>query len=82
MRTIDTIGCVVQISALTQINIKQTGTQKDRRNVIIADESNYCVTVSMWGSNARNDSYNEGQVLALRGARVSDYNGRSLNSGD
>ena len=82
MRTIDTIGCVVQISALTQINIKQTGTQKDRRNVIIADESNYCVTVSLWGSNARNDSYSEGQVLALRGARVSDYNGRSLNSGD
>jgi replication factor A1 len=55
---------------------------KDRRNVIIADESNLCITVSLWGANAKNSSYQEGSVLALKGARVSDYNGRSLNSGD
>jgi len=28
------------------------------------------------------EGYGEGQVFALRGARVSDYNGKSLNSGD
>jgi len=50
--------------------------------VVIADESGLCITVSLWGSNARNDTYAEGQVMSLRGARVSDYNGKSLNSGD
>jgi replication factor A1 len=49
---------------------------------VVADESDLCITVSLWGANARNDTYALGQVLALRGARVSDYNGRSLNSGD
>jgi len=39
MRTIDAIGIVRTIGQLTQVNIKQSGTQKDRRNVIIADES-------------------------------------------
>lgn len=49
---------------------------------MIADESKLCITVSLWGSNASNPAYQQGQVLALRGARVSDYNGKSLNSGD
>ena len=82
MRTIDAIGVITQIGVLTQVNIKQSGAVKDRRNVTIADESGLCITVSLWGQNARMDGYNEGQVFALRGARVSDYNGKSLNSGD
>jgi hypothetical protein len=57
MRTIDAIGCITQIGILTQINIKQTGTVKDRRNVVIADESNLCITISLWGANARCDAY-------------------------
>ncbi len=55
---------------------------KDRRNVVIADESGLCITVSLWGQNARIDKYTDGQVMSIRGARVSDYNGKSLNSGD
>jgi len=49
MRTIDTIGIITQVGQLTQINIKQTGTVKDRRNVVLADESGLCITVSLWG---------------------------------
>ncbi len=82
MRTIDCIGCVTQISTLTQVNVKQTGQVKDRRNVVIADESNLCITVSLWGNNARIQNYVEGAVMGLRGARVSDYSGKSLNGGD
>lgn len=60
MRTIDAVGVITQIGLLTQVNIKQTGTVKDRRNVVIADESGLCITVSLWGSNAKNESYAEG----------------------
>ena len=48
----------------------------------IVDESCLAIQVSLWGQNARQDNYAEDQVLAIRGARVSDYNGKSLNSGD
>lgn len=82
MRTIDAIGIITQVGILTQVNIKQSGAVKDRRNICIADESNLSIQVSLWGANARTDGYTDGQVLALRGARVSDYNGKSLNSGD
>lgn len=57
MRTIDAIGCIVQIGTLTSVNIKQTGTVKERRNVVIADESALCITVSLWGANAQNSTY-------------------------
>ena len=50
--------------------------------MVIADESNLCITVSLWGNNARIQNYSEGAVMGLRGARVSDYSGKSLNAGD
>ena len=40
MRTIDAIGIITAIGQITQINIKQSGAVKDRRNVSIVDESN------------------------------------------
>jgi replication factor A1 len=82
LRTIDAIGMILTIGPVTQVNIKQSGTVKDRRNVTIVDESCLAIQVSLWGQNARQDNYAEDQVLAIRGARVSDYNGKSLNSGD
>lgn len=48
----------------------------------IADETNLSITISLWGSLARKDSYEEGRILALKGVRVSDYNGKSLNAGE
>ena len=46
------------------------------------DESNLQITISFWGSLARRDDYQENMILAVKAARVSDYNGKSLNAGD
>lgn len=82
MRTIDGIGVVTFVGPSAQVSVKHLqNTVKDRRNLVIAEESGLCITVSLWGANATL-SYEVGQVLALKGARVSDYNGKSLNSGD
>lgn len=82
MKTIDAIGCITYVGQITAVTVKQTQTQKDRRNVVIADESGLCVTVSLWGKNANQNELLEGQVMAIKGARVSNYNGCSLNAGD
>lgn len=82
MRTVDAIGVVTQITPITKVNIKSTGLEKDRRNVSIVDESGLQIQISLWGGLARRDEYREGQVIALKGSRVSDYGGKSLNSGD
>ena len=82
MRTIDTIGIITSMGVVTKIVLKTGGVHKDRRNVTIVNESKLQIQISLWGLNARFDDYKEGQVMAIRGARVSDYGGKSLNSGD
>lgn len=82
MRTVDAIGIVTQITPMTKVNIKSTGQEKDRRNINIVDESGLSIQISLWGGLAKRDEYREGDVVALKGARVSDYGGKSLNSGD
>jgi len=81
MRSIDVIGVVSQIKPLSSVTIKQSGAIKDRRNITIVDESKYAIQISLWGMNAKKDDYKEGDVIAIRGARVSDYGGKTLNSG-
>ena len=82
LRTIDVVGIVTVIGELTQIKLKTNGVQKDRRNVTIVDKSKIQIQVSLWGQNARLNGYEVGQTIAIRGARVSDYGGKTLNSGD
>ena len=81
MRTIDVIGIVQEKTQLTEINLKN-GQVKDRRNITICDDSGSGIIVSLWSQNAIKDDYKVGDILAIRGARVSDYSGRSLNSGE
>jgi ssDNA-binding replication factor A large subunit len=40
------------------------------------------ISVTLWGANASKLEFREGHVLAIRGAKVSDFNGKTLNSGD
>ncbi len=81
-RTVDTIGIVTQVGAVAQINIKNTGLQKDKRSVTIVDESQLQIQITFWGKQAARTDIKEGIVLAVKAARVSDYNGKSLNSSD
>jgi ssDNA-binding replication factor A large subunit len=36
----------------------------------------------LWGKNATKLDLTEGKVFAVKGAKVSDYGGKSLNAGD
>ena len=83
MRTIDAIGVITRVDEIKSIQIKGGAAgSKDRRNLTIADESNYTVQVSLWSGLARKEDLKVGQVLALKGTRVSDFGGKSLNSGE
>jgi replication factor A1 len=61
--------------------VKNSGSERERKNIVIVDDSNLAITASLWGKHAQM-SLLEGELVALKGARVSDYNGKSLNVGD
>ena len=83
MRTVDVIGVVRNVTPVTEVQMK-SGMQKDRRNIVIVDEGCTEIVVSLWVKNAKRERFNikEGQVVAIKGTRVSDYSGKTLNSGD
>jgi len=80
-RNVDVIGVVTEMGPPNSINLK-SGQVKERRNVVIADDSGCSIQVSFWSQNAALENYGKGQVIAIKGARVSDFNGKSLNSGE
>lgn len=52
---------------------------KDKRTLIIADDSNVSINITLWGDHCKNE-FIEGDIVAFTQVRVSDYGGRSINS--
>ena len=77
--TIDVIGVILDTGMTSTMNLKD-GTARDKRMLTIGDESKNSIGVTLWGTVCEAHDYRVGQVIALRGCRVSEYNGRSLNA--
>jgi len=58
----------------------KTGESRDKRTITIGDEGNVSIGVTLWGIVCEAHDLKIGQIVALRGCRVSEYNGRSLNA--
>lgn len=76
---IDIIGLILTIEPVGQIQMKATGEMRDKRSITIGDESGISIGATLWGTLASNENVQVGTVMAVKGASVSDYGGRSLN---
>lgn len=52
---------------------------RDRRQVTLCDDNGISLMATLWGSLAHARQVIEGTVMAIKGAKVSDYGGKSLN---
>ncbi|GAA5978470.1 hypothetical protein JCM10908_004367 [Rhodotorula pacifica] len=77
--TCDVIGIVQDHGAVSEITAKATQKQIKKRELTIADRSQYQVRVTLWGRQAENWDENNASVLALKGAKVGDFGGRTLS---
>lgn len=79
---IDVIGVVVQAKPATVIQTKRGDAAK--RSLIIGDQSGRTVELTLWGAQASGfdevlASHGDHPILAVKGAKVSDFGGRSLS---
>jgi replication factor A1 len=82
LRTVDVIGVVTEVSEQSSITLK-SGESKNKRTVTIVDRSSCTVTITLWGDlSAAPVPIAEGQVLAVKAARITDFRGKSLNGAD
>ena len=76
--SVDVIGRITEVSALSSIKLKN-GDDKARRTITIEDESNSSVDITFWGDCAKVAGLEIGKIVAVKDCRVSDYKGVSLN---
>lgn len=77
---VDVIGIIRTVNPHFEITSK-AGKKFDRRDIVIVDDSGYSVSVGLWNQQSVDFSLPEGSVIAIKGARVTDFNGKSLSMG-
>ncbi len=76
---IDVIAVIKEINPAFQITSKSTGRPYDRRDIVLVDESQFAVTLGLWNKMAVDFSLPVNSVVAVKGARVQEFGGRSLS---
>ncbi|KAF3005553.1 Replication factor A protein 1 [Neopestalotiopsis sp. 37M] len=76
---IDIIGILKEVGETSQIVSKATQKAFDKRELTIVDDSNFSVRLTIWGKTANEFSTPVESVVAFKGAKVSDFGGRSLS---
>uniref|UniRef100_A0A8D0GS90 Replication protein A subunit n=1 Tax=Sphenodon punctatus TaxID=8508 RepID=A0A8D0GS90_SPHPU len=76
---VDVIGICKSYEEANKITVKSSNREVSKRNVYLTDTSGKMVTVTLWGEEADNFDGSRQPVVAIKGARVSDFGGRSLS---
>ncbi|KAG5269201.1 hypothetical protein AALO_G00199390 [Alosa alosa] len=76
---VDVIGVVKTVEDVTRITTKNSR-EVSKRNVHLMDMSARVITLTMWGAEAETFDGSGQPILAIKGARLSDFGGRSLST--
>jgi len=78
---IDIVGVVKLTGEATEITTKATNKQVAKRDLTIVDQSQAAIRATIWGDQAKNfqEYMDRNPVVAIKGARVSDFGGRTLS---
>ncbi|PQE19476.1 replication factor-a 1 protein [Rutstroemia sp. NJR-2017a WRK4] len=77
--TIDVIAVLKDVGETSQIVSKTTQKPYDKRELTLVDDTGYSVKLTIWGKTATTFDANPESVVAFKGAKVSDFGGRSLS---
>jgi replication factor A1 len=77
--TIDVIGVLKDVGEVSQITSKSTSRPYDKRELTLVDNSNFSVRLTIWGKTALSFDAHPDSIVAFKGAKVSDFGGRSLS---
>ncbi|XP_030847892.1 replication protein A 70 kDa DNA-binding subunit isoform X2 [Strongylocentrotus purpuratus] len=76
---IDVIGVCKSTSDLTAVTIKSSNREVNKRSLQLVDDSQKEVSLTLWGKEAEDFDGSGNPVIAVKGARLSGFGGRSLS---
>ena len=79
---VDVLGVILEVRDVQDLMTK-AGRQTKKREIKITDSSNCTINVTLWGDKAENFPPAERMhhIIAIKGADVSEWQGKSLNIG-
>lgn len=77
--TIDTLGVLKEVGEVSTITSKNTNKDFSKRELLLADDSQTSVRLTIWGNQAQSFDVPLESILAFKGVKVSDFGGRSLS---
>lgn len=75
-RTVDILGVITHSNEIATINTK-AGKTMSKRDVTVIDNSSVAIDMTVWGEKA-SLGYSPGTIVVVKGARVTEWNGKSL----
>ncbi|KAM3934090.1 replication protein A 70 kDa DNA-binding subunit [Leptodactylus fuscus] len=76
---LDIIGVCKSFEDVTKVTIKSNNREVSKRTIHLMDTSGKVVSTTLWGEDADKFDGSRQPVVAIKGARLSDFGGRSLS---
>ncbi|XP_045135026.1 replication protein A 70 kDa DNA-binding subunit-like [Portunus trituberculatus] len=76
---LDVIGVCKETYDLSHVVMKSTGKELTKRDIQIVDQTLREVRLTLWGTQAEIFDGSQQPVVAVKGVKLSDFNGRSLS---
>ncbi|KAH8821109.1 replication factor-a protein 1 [Xylogone sp. PMI_703] len=77
--TIDVIGVLREVGDVDEIVSKSTNKPYSKRDLTLVDNTGFQVKLTIWGKTATAFDAEPESVVAFKGAKVSDFGGKSLS---
>lgn len=74
------VGVVHEVGEVQSLTSRTTQKELRKRDVTLVDDSKCQVKLTLWGDEAVNFPTTGHPVLVVKGARLSDFGGRSLTT--
>lgn len=82
MKTVDVCGVIAEVSENETVNLRK-GSSKVRKYVTLIDDSGFAISLTLWATMCERITVDDiHKIIAVKGARVSEFGGKSLNAAD
>ncbi|KAF2347637.1 Replication factor A protein 1 [Trinorchestia longiramus] len=76
---VDLIGVCRDTTEMTSVTQRSTGKELRKREISVVDHTSRAISLTLWAEQAEKFDGSGNPVIAVKGARVSDFNGVSLS---
>jgi len=78
-KIIDIIAVCREFADISTITAKATGREFKKREIQLVDDSNTEVSMTLWGTTAENFDGSQQPIIAFKGVKVGEFNGKNLS---